>query len=153
MKDSSVLQTAFFLALAVLAGVSIVIQQALNANLRAALDSAAWSGFVSYFVGVLCMALLAFVLRDPLPAAAVMARIPWWAWSGGLFGAIFIALSIFLVPHLGAATFIALLIAGQMAASVAFDHFGWLGLVQRSVDLPRLLGVGLLIAGVVLIRR
>src|SRR5215203_5154264 len=139
--------------LAIAAGVSIVVQQVLNANLRAALNSAAWSGFMSYFVGVVCMALLAAALRDPIPSASVAVRIPWWAWSGGLFGAIFIGLAIFLVPQLGAATFIALLVAGQMLASVTFDHFGWMGLAQRSVDLPRLIGVALLITGVVLIRR
>ena len=44
-------------------------------------------------------------------------------------------------------------ITGQMLASVAFDHFGWLGLAQRPVDVPRLIGVALLIGGVVLIRR
>jgi transporter family-2 protein len=139
--------------LAVAAGVSIVVQQVLNSNLRAALNSAAWSGFMSYFVGVVCMALLALALRDPLPSAGVAARIPWWAWSGGLFGAIFIGLAILLVPQLGAATFIALLVTGQMLASVAFDHFGWLGLAQRPADVPRLIGVALLIGGVALIRR
>ena len=115
--------------------------------------SAAWSGFMSYFVGLLCMVVLALALRDPLPTANVAARIPWWAWSGGLFGAIFIGLAILLVPQLGAATFIALLVTGQMLASVAFDHFGWLGLAQRPIDAPRLIGVALLIGGVVLIRR
>lgn len=140
-------------ALAVVAGISIVVQQVLNANLRAALNSAAWSGFMSYFVGVACMVVLAVTLRDPAPSVAVASRIPWWAWSGGMFGAIFIGLAIFLVPQLGAATFIALLVAGQMLGSVAFDHFGWLGLAQKSVDLTRLLGVALLIGGVVLIRR
>ena len=139
--------------LAIAAGVSIVVQQVLNSNLRTALNSAAWSGFMSYFVGVVCMALLALALRDPVPAVGVAARIPWWAWSGGLFGAIFIGLAILLVPQLGAATFIALLVTGQMLASVAFDHFGWLGLAQRPVDAPRLIGVALLIGGVVLIRR
>ena len=139
--------------LAVAAGVSIIVQQVLNSNLRSALSSAAWSGFMSYLVGVVCMALLALALRDPLPSAGVAARIPWWAWSGGLFGAIFIGLAILLVPHLGAATFIALLVTGQMLASVAFDHFGWLGLAQRPIDLPRLIGVALLIGGVILIRR
>ena len=139
--------------LAIAAGVSIVVQQVLNSNLRAALNSAAWSGFMSYFVGVVCMALLALALRDPLPSAGVAARIPWWAWSGGLFGATFIGLAILLVPQLGAATFIALLVTGQMLASVAFDHFGWLGLAQRPIDVPRLIGVALLIGGVVLIRR
>lgn len=141
------------IALAFTAGISIVIQQALNANLRTALDSAIWSGFTSYLVGLLCMAALVIALREPIPSAGVMSRIPWWAWSGGMFGAIFIAFAIYLVPVLGAATFISLLIAGQMIASITFDHFGWLGLAQRTIDLPRLIGAGLLIAGVVLIRR
>ncbi|HVI28888.1 DMT family transporter [Hansschlegelia sp.] len=147
------LKVALPMFLAAAAGASIVIQQALNTNLRTALNSAAWSGFMSYFVGLLCMAIFALVLRDPLPSMAEAARIPWWAWSGGLFGAIFIALAILLIPSIGAATFIALLVAGQMLASIAFDHFGWLGLAERPVDLPRLIGVVLLIAGVVLIRR
>ncbi len=147
------LQVVFASTLAVLAGVSIVVQQLLNTNLRTALNSAAWSGFMSYFLGVICMVLLAMALRDPVPSVGTMARIPWWAWSGGLFGAIFIALAIYLVPQLGAATFIALLVAGQMLASVAGDHFGVLGLAQRSVDLPRIIGVALLVGGVILIRR
>ncbi len=108
--------------LAVVAGVSIVIQQALNSNLRMALNSAVWSGFVSYVVGVACMALLALALRDPTPTLAVTGRIPWWAYGGGVFGAVFIGLAIFLVPQLGAATFIALLVTGQLLASVTFDH-------------------------------
>jgi bacterial/archaeal transporter family-2 protein len=139
--------------LAALAGASVATQQVLNANLRMALKSAAWSGFTSYFIGVICMALLALALRDPLPSITVAERIPWWAWSGGLYGAIFIGLAIVLVPQLGAANFIVLLITGQMLASVAFDHFGWLGLPQRPIDLSRLVGVVLLIGGVVLIRR
>ena len=141
------------LLLAVAAGIGIVVQQALNANLRAALNSAAWSGFVSYAVGLACMGLLAVVLRDPAPTASMAARTPWWAWSGDVFGAVFIGLGIVLVPQLGAATFIALLVAGQMLASVTFDHFGWLGLAERPIDLTRLIGVALLIGGVVLIRR
>ena len=139
--------------LAALAGVAIVIQQGLNTQLRGVLNSAAWAGFASYFVGLLSMVVLALALRDPLPAASLTARIPWWGWSGGFFGAVFIALATILVPELGAATFLALLVTGQMLASVAFDHFGWLGLAQRELDAPRALGVALLIAGVVLIRR
>ena len=139
--------------LTMLAGASIVVQQVLNTNLRTALASAAWSGFVSYFVGLACMVFLVLAARDPLPAAGIAARIPWWAWSGGLFGATFIVIAILIVPKLGAAAFIAILVTGQMLASLAFDQFGWLGLAQRPIDLPRLLGVALLVAGVVLIRR
>ena len=140
-------------ALATLAGVSIVVQQALNANLREALSSAAWSGFVSYLVGLLSMTILVVALREPVPALGIAARIPWWAWSGGLFGALFIGLAILLVPQIGAATFIALLVAGQMLASLAVDHFGWMGLARQPVDPTRLVGAALLIGGVILIRR
>lgn len=146
------LRLALPMILAMAAGISLVVQQALNTNLRTALNSAAWSGFMSYFLGVLCMAALALVLRDPVPSAATAARIPWFAWSGGLFGAIFIGLGIFLVPRLGAATFFALLIAGQMLGSVAFDHFGVLGVPVHPVSAVRIAGIALLIGGVVLIR-
>ena len=135
------------------AGISVFIQQALNANLRLELNSAAWSGFVSYFLGVVFMVCLAVALREPLPSASTVARVPLWAWSGGIFGAIFIALSIITIPKLGGAGYIALLVAGQMLAGLAFDQFGWLGIPERHIDLPRLLGVVLLVGGVVLIRR
>ena len=85
------------------AGVSVLIQQALNANLRSELNSAAWSGFMSYFLGIVCMVLLAVVLRDPVPSTTTISRVPLWAWSGGILGAIFIGLSIITIPKLGGA--------------------------------------------------
>jgi bacterial/archaeal transporter family-2 protein len=90
------------------------------------MQSAAWSGFMSYAVGLACMALLVLAFRDPAPSASVAARIPWWAWSGGLFGAIFIGFGIFLVPQIGAATFLALLVTGRCSArSPSTISAGW----------------------------
>jgi transporter family-2 protein len=45
---------------------------------------------------------LALILRDPWPEGAALARSNWWAWSGGFFGAIYIAVSILLLPRLSA---------------------------------------------------
>jgi transporter family-2 protein len=141
-----------FTLLAVGAGVSFVMQQAVNADLRSTLGSAAWAGFISYLGGTLCMLALAVALRDALPPAAAVLRSNWWAWSGGFFGAIYIAISILLVPRLGAATFVALLIAGQMVASLLFDNYGWFGLAERQADPLRIIGALLLVGGVILIR-
>ena len=137
---------------AITAGISFVMQQAVNADLRSSLESAAWAGFVSYLGGTVCMLLLVLVLRDAVPPAAVMARSHWWAWSGGFFGAIYIAISILLVPRLGTATFVALLVAGQMVSSLIFDHYGWLGLAAHPVDPFRVVGAVLLVGGVILLR-
>ena len=105
------------------AGVSVFVQQVLNANLRAELNSAAWSGFMSYILGVVFMVCLAVIQRDPVPSPSIIARVPWWAWSGGIFGAIFIALSIITIPKLGGAAYIVILVTGQMITALAFDPF------------------------------
>jgi bacterial/archaeal transporter family-2 protein len=147
-----ILPLAAFAIFAAGAGVSFVMQQAVNADLRTSIGSAAWAGFISYLGGTLCMLVLALALRETLPSAESIAKSNWWAWSGGLFGAIYIAVSILLLPRLGAATFVALLIAGQMLGSLAFDHFGLFGVPQHSVNVFRMLGAVLLIAGVVLVR-
>jgi hypothetical protein len=53
------------------------------------------------------MLLLAVVLRDAVPSTSLIARSNWWVWTGGFFGAVYIAISILLVPRLEAAAFIA----------------------------------------------
>jgi transporter family-2 protein len=139
--------------LAIAAGVSFVMQQAVNAELRTTLSSAAWAGFVSYLGGTVCMLAIALAMREALPLNGVVLRGNWWAWTGGFFGAIYIAISILLVPRLGTATFVALLVAGQMLASLVFDYYGLFGVPQHSVDSSRVAGALLLIGGVILIRR
>ena len=134
------------------AGISFVMQQAVNANLRGVLGSAAWAGFISYLGGTLCMLAFAMAIREPLPSAIAATRASWWSWSGGLFGAIYIAISILLVPRLGTAAFVALLVAGQMISSLIFDHYGVFGVVEHPVTPIRILGAVLLVGGVNLIR-
>jgi transporter family-2 protein len=138
--------------LAVGAGVSFVVQQAVNSNLRAEIGSAWWAGFVSYLGGTLAMLVMIALLREPLLSAATAARSSWLSWTGGIFGAIYIAVSIFLLPRLGTATVVALIVVGQMLGSLAFDHFGLLGVPQHAASPLRILGAGLLVLGVALIR-
>ena len=52
-------------------------------------------------------------------------------------------MSIFLLPRLGAATVVALIVVGQMLGSLAFDHFGLLGVPQHAASPLRILGAGL----------
>jgi transporter family-2 protein len=135
-----------------IAGVSFVFQQAVNSNLRVEISSPWWAGFVSYLGGTIVMLLAALALREPLSLASVSATSS-MSWTGGIFGAIYIAISILMLPKLGAATVLALLVAGQMIGSIVFDHYGLLGVPVHSVNLSRILGALLLMAGVLLIRR
>jgi transporter family-2 protein len=145
-------QKLFLYALALGAGVSVATQQVLNGSLRESLGSPAWAGLVSYAGGLLTMIVAVMALAEPVPSLRVMAGVPWWAWSGGLFGGAFILLAILLLPSLGAATLFALVIAGQVLAAVTLDHFGAFGLMPHPISMARLAGAALLIAGVILIR-
>jgi transporter family-2 protein len=66
---------------------------------------------------------------------------------------VFIATTAFAAPSLGVASTITLLVLGQLIASVLIDHFGAFGVAPRPVGWERLLGVVLVLAGVVLVRR
>jgi transporter family-2 protein len=67
-------------------------------------------------------------------------------------GALFVSTGVFLAPRIGAATMIALFVAGQLITSVILDHLGWATFPQLDITLGRVLGVAFLLVGVVLIR-
>ena len=142
-------QHFFLYLLALGAGVSVVTQQMLNGSLR---TSPAWAGLVSYAGGLITMIVAVIALGERVPSWKTAVDVPWYAWSGGVFGAAFILLAILLLPSLGAATLFALVIAGQVLAAVTLDHFGAFGLTPHPIGAARLAGAVLLIAGVVLIR-
>ncbi|WP_050627613.1 DMT family transporter [Bradyrhizobium viridifuturi] len=146
------MQVWFLYLLALGAGISVATQQVLNGNLRSALNSPAWAGLVSYLGGLITMAVVLVATREPVPSWKLVAAVPWWAWSGGILGGVFILLMILLLPSLGAATLLALVVAGQMIAGIAMDHFGLFGLAQHPVSISRLAGIALIIGGVLLIK-
>jgi transporter family-2 protein len=107
--------------LVVVAGCSLAFQQLLNANLGKVLQSAWGAGGINYLGGMLVMLLILVLAGERSLNVAALARVPWIYWTGGFFGAVFIATSIFMVPRLGAATVVMLVIVGQLLSSLAFD--------------------------------
>lgn len=142
-----------FSLLVVGAGISVAVQQILNANLRSQIGSPWWAGFVSYLVGTLVMLATAMIAKGPRLAEVFSARAAPLSWAGGVFGALFIGTVILAIPRLGVATVLALVVTGQMMAGVGIDHFGLLGVAQHPASPPRLAGAALLIVGVVLVGR
>lgn len=141
------------MTLAFLAGVALAVQIPVNVQLRLGVGHPTISACISFVVGALVLAVYVLVARVPLPSAAALVAIPWWAWLGGALGAYYVSSSILLGPKLGAALFVTLMIAGQLVAALAIDHLGWLGVAAQPINAWRLAGVGLAAAGVYLIQR
>jgi transporter family-2 protein len=55
-------------------------------------------------------------------------------------------------PILGVALFFVCVVAGQLLGSTLADHFGVFGLQVKPVNMMKLLGLGLVLAGAVLVQ-
>ena len=73
--------------------------------------------------------------------------LPWYALGAGLMGLIVVGGVSFMIPRVGVATSITLIIAGQLALSAVLDHYGWLGVHVRLIDLTRAFGLLLVFVG------
>jgi len=112
-----------------------------------------WGPVVNFAVGLVALLALLLLRGVRPPAAVELARAPWWAWTGGLLGAFYVTAVVLLAPRLGVATTLALVIAGQALGSLVVDHYGLVGMAVRGMSLARAAGAGLLVLGVILIRR
>jgi transporter family-2 protein len=84
----------------------------------------------------------------------VATSVPWYVWvAGGAFGTAYLTGNILLAPRLGAGALVGLVVTGQLLFAVVCDNFGWLGFAVHSINLWRVLGCALLVAGVALIAK
>ncbi|MBL8539178.1 MAG: DMT family transporter [Betaproteobacteria bacterium] len=141
--------TAMLLAAGV--GALLPIQVAMNMQLRAPLRDPLLTALPNFLVGTAVIAGYVLLMRVRLPSASALVHVPVWAWFGGLIGAAYVVGSLHLGPKIGATLLLALLLTGQMAMSLLVDHFGLLGFPRHPVNLARLAGVMLLVAGALMI--
>jgi transporter family-2 protein len=81
------------------------------------------------------------------------AALPWYMLSAGIFGLIlYLTISVTL-PRLGSTMMVALIIVGQLLVGAVIDHFGLLGVATRHIDLPRVIGLALLVLGAYLVAK
>lgn len=138
--------------LAVAVGMIIPLQPGVNAELRTHLGNPLLASWVSFAGGLVCLTVFSLAARAGLPSASAIASAPWWAWFGGALGAAFVTVTLILAPRLGAVLLVGSVVTGQLLGSVVVDRFGLVGFPKEPVTPLRLLGVGLLLAGVVVVQ-
>jgi bacterial/archaeal transporter family-2 protein len=124
--------------LLVMVGALLALQAAANVQLSTAMASPFGASTLQLGIGSGVLLSVA-ALAGSLGAFELLGDAEPWALTGGLGSAVYITAGILLFPRLGALVAVGLFIAGQMAASLALDGFGWLGVAQ---DVPGVAALG-----------
>jgi bacterial/archaeal transporter family-2 protein len=148
-----------FMMLGLFAGMASPIQTSINSELRNAIHSPFIASLISFLVGMLVLLFLtSFIehrrlfLNNLQTAKTFVTSSPWWLWTGGILGVVFITSNILLLPIVGASLTVVLALSGQMIIALVIDHFGWFGIPKHRLNVQRILGIVLMITGIMIIQ-
>jgi transporter family-2 protein len=110
--------------LAVIAGALVGVQRALNGQINEFSNQSYTTSLLNFITGTSFLVLFILVLLlfgkielQPLPSG------PWWIYTGGVIGVIYIAATSLIVQHLGVLTFTLFSVGGQLFGSLLLDLY------------------------------
>jgi transporter family-2 protein len=134
--------------LGVVAGAIVGIQRALNGQINEHSQQSFTTSLLNFAMGttfLTVLLLIAIVLGEtelsPLPAG------PWWIYTGGVIGVVYIAFTSTIVQHLGVLTFTLISVGGQLIGSLLIDLLSPTEGVQVSIYL--VVGIAMTYLGVI----
>jgi transporter family-2 protein len=134
--------------LGVVAGAIVGIQRALNGQINEHSQQSFTTSLLNFAMGttfLTVLLLIAIVLGEtelsPLPAG------PWWIYTGGVIGVVYIAFTSTIVQHLGVLTFTLISVGGQLVGSLLIDLLSPTEGVQVSIYL--VVGIAMTYLGVI----
>ena len=114
----------FALLLALIAGALVGVQRALNGQINEYSQNSYTTTRLNFITGTSFLTLFIIILitlgrvkLQPLPGG------PWWIYTGGVIGVIYIAATSLIVQHLGVLTFTLFSVGGQLIASLLLDIY------------------------------
>jgi len=134
--------TLIFLAL--LNGFCISFCRILNGRL--AQDSSAFNAsLLNHIIGFVFLSFIVY-FTSSVPVTTIMDA-PFSLWSGGVVGALFVALNSYVLSRIGATLTATLVIAGQLLTGVTLD------VINNGTELTQLFGVLFILTSVLLSKR
>ena len=122
--------------LGVFAGAIVGVQRAMNGQINEHSQQSFTTSLLNFMMGTtFLLVLLLFAMTiggmklSPLPAG------PWWIYTGGAIGVLYVAFTSTIVQHLGVLTFTLISVGGQLAGSLLIDLFSPTDGVQISIYL------------------
>ena len=115
---------ALFTVAAVVAGAVVGVQRALNGQINEHSHQSFTTSLLNFAMGTtfLSILLLSLILFGSTQLVALPAG-PWWIYTGGVIGVIYIAFTSKIVQHLGVLTFTLFSVGGNLVGSLLIDLY------------------------------
>ena len=142
--------SAFLIIVAVIGGIAVAFQ----AQMMGLLDKSIGTlegVFITYAGGGMLIGLVLVFMRGGNLGS--WQAVPWYAYSSGALGLLIVGAIGYSAPRLGLVATFTIIVSCQFMVAAVIDHFGLLGATIRPLDLSRLLGISLLLAGIWLTMR
>ena len=130
------------------AGAIVGVQRAMNGQINEHSHQSFTTSLLNFIMGttflVIFLSILVLINSEelvPLPAG------PWWIYTGGIIGVIYIAFTSTIVQHLGVLTFTLFSVGGQLVGSLLIDLYSPTDGVQVSMYLVT--GIAMTYVGVI----
>ena len=131
------------------AGAIVGVQRAMNGQINEHSHQSFTTSLLNFIMGttflVIFLSILVLINSEelvPLPAG------PWWIYTGGIIGVIYIAFTSTIVQHLGVLTFTLFSVGGQLVGSLLIDLYSPTDGVQVSMYLVT--GIAMTYVGVII---
>lgn len=141
-----------WLLLAFVAGAVLPIQGALNNKFGRVLTSPVHASMISFCVGAIVLIGYIAVSRQDVVLSGFKTA-PTYVWLAGALGAFYVTAVIYAFPRIGPALTFSIVVAGQLVVAVALEHFDVLVAQPHRINVMRSIGILLVLAGVVIIRK
>jgi transporter family-2 protein len=114
----------FAVLLGCVAGAVVGVQRALNGQINEHSNQSFTTSFLNFFMGTTFLFIFLLILVAAGPTKFVpLPSGPWWIYTGGVLGVIYIAFTSTIVQHLGVLTFTLFSVGGQLVGSLLIDLY------------------------------
>ncbi|GFZ30251.1 membrane protein [Clostridium zeae] len=141
----------FTAVLAIVIGVGLANQTAINSYLRKFVGSPFLASMISFVIGTIFLTAATLISGSSLTVPLhLFATEPYWLWLGGVCGVIALTSNILLFSKLGSVQTTVMPILGMSVMGMIIDNFGWFNSMKHSFGFNRIIGVVLVLIGVFL---
>lgn len=135
---------AWIIFIGLLAGIAIGLQAPLSSAINQRLGILE-SVFIVHLGGLIAVGLPLLLMGGG--RLGEWQTVPPYTLTAGLLGVVAVGSTVLMVPRIGVAAAIVLIITGQLLIAATIDHFGFFGVVSKPVNPHRIAGLGLVLLG------